>query len=480
MRRIKDCTLIAIDTVNPGAAIASLRKSMAQCEFDKVLLYTNIDLKLEGINTVQIPEIKSKDEYSEFILKHAYLPITTNYVLVTQHDSWVLNGDCFDERLYQYDWAGALWIENDGLANGNGGLSWRSKRLMKIIAMDDHINATAPEDVAVCRVYRRYLEKNYDLKWAPDDICEAFSFELRCPTQRTFGFHNFFHEPYKPIVVIRRLDAMGDAIQVEPVMEHFHNKGYRVVFETLPQFESLFYNHYFPVLFPRQIDPKVLATAKVYNLTMSYESNPKQLHLKSYYDFCEVPESEQVIRNPKLNVVVDKSNTLFPQKYVVLHIDQRAQPGRNVYGVEWYRVVEYLRNKGYLVIQIGKGDSIDTGAIRMNTLAEPMMAYLLAGCDAMIAVDSGPANVAVALGRKLIVFHGNVNPDYIWPDQTNIRVITNHKPNSNLCSLKYCWHETIGVEGQQCIDNKVSPPCTKFKTEQVIDAINELICQKEN
>src|ERR1700749_4959357 len=105
MKRIKDCTLIAIDTLNPGAAIASLRKCMSQCEFDKVILYTNIELNLDGINVVQIPPIKSKDEYSEFILKHAYLPITTNYVLVTQHDSWVLNGELFDERLYNYDWA---------------------------------------------------------------------------------------------------------------------------------------------------------------------------------------------------------------------------------------------------------------------------------------------------------------------------------------------------------------------------------------
>lgn len=475
MRRIKDCTLIAIDTINPGAAIASLRKSMTQCEFDEVILYTNVDIKLDGIRVAVINDIKSKDEYSEFILKQAWLAINTNYVLVSQHDSWVLNGDCFDERLYQYDYAGALWIEDDGLANGNGGLSWRSLRLMKIVAADDHINATAPEDVAICRVYRRYLEKNYDLKWAPDEICEQFSFELRAPIGRTFGFHGWFHEPYKPMVVIRRPAAMGDCIQCEPVMEYFHKKGYRVVLDTLPQFESLFYNHYFPVLFPRQIDPRVLATAKVYNLEMSYESNPKQLHLKSYYEFCEVPESEQVIRNPRLNVVVDKSTTLFPQKYVVLHIDQRAQPSRNIYGVEWHTVVEYLKSKDYLVVQIGKGESVDTGAIKMNTLAEPMMAYLLAGCEFMIAVDSGPANVAVALGRKLIVFMGSVNPEYIYPDRTNIRVITNHIEEQPLCNSPYCWHSVIGCEGVKCYIDETKPPCTQFHMGQVLDAINELI-----
>ncbi|SRR6266540_1559596 len=475
MRRIKDCTLIAIDTINPGAAIASLRKSMSQCEFDEVLLFTNIDIKLDGIKIIQIPEIKSKDEYSEFILKLAWRDIMTDYVLVTQHDSWILNGDLFDERLYNYDYAGALWIESDGLANGNGGFSWRSLRLMEAVAMDDHIDATAPEDVSICRVYRRYLEKNYDFKWAPDKICEQFSFELRSPIGRTFGFHNFFHEPYRPIVIIRRPAAMGDCIQCEPVMEYFHKKGYRVVLDTLPQFESLFYNHYFPVLFPRQIDPRVLATAKVYNLEMSYESNPKQLHLKSYYDFCEVSEGEQIIRNPKLNIVVDKSNTLFPDKFVVLHLDKRSQPGRNQYGIDWKEVVLYLQQMGFLVIQIGKGESEETGAIRMNTLAEPMLVYLLAGCEFMIAVDSGPANVAVALGKKLVVFHGAVNPAYIWPDMSNIKIITNHSEENPVCENKYCWHSTIGCEGVPCYVDFNNPPCTRFSTARVITAINELI-----
>lgn len=475
MRRIKDCTLIAIDTLNPGAAIASLRRSMAQCEFDEVLLYTNIDIKLDGIRIVQIPEIKSKDEYSEFILKQAWASIDSDFVLVSQHDSWILNADCFDERLYNYDWAGALWLENDGLANGNGGLSWRSLRLMKTVATDDHINATAPEDVAVCRVYRRYLERNYGFKWAPDEICEQFSFELRAPTQRTFGFHAWFHEPYKPMVVIRRRDAMGDVVQVEPIMEYFHKKGYRVVLDTLPQFETLFYNHYFPVLFPRQIDPRVLATAKVYNLEMSYESNPKQLHLKSYYEFCEVPEGEQVIRNPKLNVVVNKENTLFPQKYVCIHIDKRPQGGRNIYGIDWEAVVNHLLWQGFTVFQIGKGESEETGAIRINTLAEPLLMYLLAGAECCIGIDSGPMNVAVALGRKCIVFHGNVSPQYIWPDMKNIRVITKHNKENPVCKSEYCWHSVIGCEGVKCYLNESAPPCVQFETGDLIDAINELL-----
>lgn len=475
MRKIKDCTLIAIDTINPGAAIASLRKSMAQCEFDEVLLYTNVDIKLDGVKVVVIPEIKSKDEYSEFILKMAWRDIMTDYVLVTQHDSWILNGDCFDERLYNYDYAGALWLESDGLANGNGGFSWRSLRLMEKVAMDDNINSTAPEDVSVCRVYRRYLETRYNLKWAPDEICDRFSFELRTPTGPTFGFHGWFHEPYKPIVVIRRPAAMGDCIQCEPVMEYFHKKGYRVVLDTLPQFESLFYNHYFPVLFPRQIDPRVLATAKVYNLEMSYESNPKQLHLESYYDFCEVPKEERVIRNAKLNYFADESLKIFKQKYAVVHVDRREQAHRNADRVAWWKVTDYLKSKGYMVVQIGKNDSLNLDAIQMNTIEVPMMAYVVAGCDIFIGVDSGPSHIAVATGRKSVILFGSVNPMCIHADFTNVKAVTLHSPEAPVCATPYCWHNSITTTGQECIVDSFRPPCTLFGSENIINAINELI-----
>jgi ADP-heptose:LPS heptosyltransferase len=248
-----------------------------------------------------------------------------------------------------------------------------------------------------------------------------------------------------------------------------------VVLETLPQFEPLFQNHYYPVLFPRQTDPRVLATAKRYNLTMSYESNPKQLHLKSYYDFCEVPEEERVIRNPKLNFVVDESIKLF-KRYCVIHIDKRTtSTGRNVEGIDWSAVIWELEKNGLTPIQIGKGEHINTGALEMKTITQDLMCYLIAGCDLFIGCDSGPANIALATGRKMITFHGSVDPSYIYPDMTNVRVMTNHSKEKSVCENAYCWHSVIGCEGKKCEVNPELPPCTIYDTSELLNAINEMI-----
>lgn len=466
-------TMICADCSNPGLAIAAIRKSLQQIKPGRTILFTDKKYNFPDFETIVIKPLKSKKDYSHFIVKELYKYIETSHILIIQGDGYVLDHKQWDDDYLYFDVIGAPWPYDHDRRIGNGGASIRSLKLQQILGTDNLIDVVHPEDQSISIVYKFYLEEKYGIKFAPEELATKFSYELIEPTQKTFAFHGWHWPPFQETIVIHREASLGDVIQTEPILHYFHNKGYRVVLDTLPQFYELFRSHYFPVIPFGQLNPKIPYTH--INLDMSYESDPKKLHLKAYYEFAGIPEVEQVIRNPKLNFVVDKSNTLFPQKYVCVHLDVRAQNGRNVYGIDWSIVVEYLKGEGYLVVQIGKGESEDIGGIRMNTLAEPMMAYLLAGCDLFLGVDSGPSNVAVALGRKAVIFHGSVNPAYIWPDISNIRIITNHKEEEPICQNVYCWHSTIGCEGVKCYLDENNPPCSIFKTEDVISAINELL-----
>lgn len=471
MIELPQVTVIIVDTQNYAQAIYAIKKTLEQIKPAKTIWFTDrSDFDLPDVIISPISPIKSKADYSRFIIKGLAQAFDTSHCLVIQHDGYVIDGTAWDDNFLNYDYIGAPWLYPDPDRNvGNGGFSLRSKKLQLILCHDE-VEIIEPEDEVIGRLYRRWLEEKWYIRFAPEKLAHKFSYELHEPYGKTFGFHGRFHPPFKPIVVVNRTGAMGDVIQVEPVLHAFHKQGYRVVLKTLPQFYSLFASHYFPV---ESFDTLNKALPYKYvDLDMAYEINPKRLHMQSYFDIAGI---DGEIRSPKLNYTVDKSNTLFPHKYVCLHTDER-QAGRSVYGVNWSTVVQYLNDKGYLVIHIGKGVTEPVaGAIRMNTLAEPMLAYLLAGCEFMLAVDSGPANVAVALGKKLIVFHGSVNPEYIWPDMTNIKVITNHNKETPICESVYCWHSVIGCEGVECYVSKYAPPCTQFKTEQVINAINELI-----
>lgn len=493
MKELPRVTLIACDTQSPGRALASLKKSLTQIKPARTILFTNVELSLkDDIEIIQIPTLRGKGDYSRWIMRALWKHFDTDFVLVTQHDSWVLDGSVWTDEFMDYDFSGAPWIEQDGFTVGNGGFALKSKELCKVLGTDPVIKITHPEDSITCRVYRPYLEKEYGFKWCPEELAERFSFELREPTQPTFGFHSFFHTPFKETVVIRRKAAMGDIIMCEPVLHYFYKKGYRIVLDTLPQFFNLFLFHYFKVHQPEEVDPKLLRNAKFVDLDMSYESTPDRLHLTSYYEMAGIQNGE--IRNPKLTLQFNPKlpeHKLF-RKYCVLHTDIRSQGSRNAYGIDWDEVVAYLSGNGFTVVQIGHGEhTIPKGAVEMRNMNEPMLMRLIGGADLFLGCDSGPANIALAMDTPAVIWFGSVNPDYIIPDKTNVTVISNHNPEKPICRLPHCWSSAISTEGVECVEThgvikKVTkmwqgtecveqeeiPPCVRFTTQQVIDAIN--------
>ncbi len=476
MVEIPEITLICVDTVNHGRATIALKKSLQQIKPARTVFLTNIALEIEGIEVIQIPDIKSKKEYSQFVIKELYKYFDTSHVLLCQHDGYVLDGNQWNPEFLQWDYIGASWLETDGYAVGNGGFSLRSQNFCRIVAEDETILPLHPEDNVLCRIYRPYLEKKHGVKFAPVELADKFSFELKVPVTKTFGFHGYFHEPYKPTILIKRMAALGDLVQLEPVLYHFYKKGYRVVLDTLPQFFRLFQQHYFKINHPEEIDGRLLANAKCYDLDFSYESKPKQLHLKTYFEYCEVPESEMDLRNPSLNLHIEKvPGTKLFKKYCVLHLATRKQGGRNVQGtIDWPEVVQYLKQKGYDTIQIGGTDEdAIPGALQMMTPGEPFMMWVVRESDLFLGIDSGPANIAVAFEVPAAIFFGNVEASFIYADLSNIEIIE----NTPYCGNEKCWHNLEGCEGMECIVDEKKPPCVQFTHESVITAIDNL-CNK--
>jgi hypothetical protein len=474
MIELPHITVVIADTKNYGRAAYAIVKTLEQIKPAKTVWLTDIDYHHPEVEVVKIPPIKSKADYSRIMTKELTKYFQTPYCLTIQHDGYCIHGEAWKDEFYKYDFIGASWLYPDEDRNvGNDGFSLKSKRLCDILANDDFIEIVEPCDEILGRLYRRYLEQKYDIKYPSEEVADTFSYELRTPICKTLGFHGYFHQPYQETIVVTREASLGDVVMLEPILHYYHQKGFRVVLNTLPQFYELFKQHYFKVHHPSELDGRL--KYKEISLDLSYESNPKQLHLKSYYESCGIPENERVIRNPKLNFNVDESIKLF-KRYCVIHIDKRTiSTGRNVEGIDWIKVTNLLKRHGLTPIQIGKGEHEETGALEMKTITQDLMCYLIAGCDLFIGVDSGCSNVALATGRKMIVFHGSVDPSYIYPDMTNVRVMTNHNKEKSVCENAYCWHSVIGCEGKKCEVNPELPPCTIYDTSELLNAINEMI-----
>jgi hypothetical protein len=192
---LSDVTICAADCITSELAILAIKKSMEQCQFAEAILFSDCEpTSLEGIRFIAIDKMKSRDDYSRFILKELHLFIKTRFVLIVQWDGYVVDGSKWEESFTSYDYIGAKWNwHTDGKTVGNGGFSLRSKRLLDIASSDDFpFVENMPEDDQICRTYRDRLEA-HGIKFASEEVADRFSHERGIKQYDSFGFHGIFN-----------------------------------------------------------------------------------------------------------------------------------------------------------------------------------------------------------------------------------------------------------------------------------------------
>jgi len=202
-------TVCAADSVSPSLAARALALSTERCEFGDAVLFT--DAAVTGpFRTVAIEPLRSRADYSRFILKELPGRVATGYALVVQWDGYVVDPMAWTPEFLRYDYIGAKWPWHaDGLTVGNGGFSLRSRRLLEAgadprVSLDSDLG----EDQILCRLYRRPLEAELGVRFAPEAVAERFSYERTPPPGPTFGFHGLYnlwrHEGDEALVALAR------------------------------------------------------------------------------------------------------------------------------------------------------------------------------------------------------------------------------------------------------------------------------------
>lgn len=206
MISLKEVTLVCFDTRNLEAAINSMARSMSHINFSESIFFTNQELcskefvsytKDLGIRVVFVNDVKSITQYSLFILEKLDSYINTNFCLVTQWDSWVINSKSWDMDFLNYDYIGAIWPDYIENKVGNGGFSLRSKRLLKstreILETNSDFSIPLIEDDFICREKRKIFEEKYQLKFPDVELANKFSVERNGIPIGSFGFHGMFN-----------------------------------------------------------------------------------------------------------------------------------------------------------------------------------------------------------------------------------------------------------------------------------------------
>lgn len=192
---LPNVTLVCIDCVNVERAIKAIDVSKKEIQFCAIKLLTSLITNYD--HAVKIAAIKSAQAYSDFVIRELHAHVDTEFVLIIQHDGYVINPAAWKQEFLQYDYIGATWWYKDNRNVGNGGFSLRSQKLLNVLASDVNLSSHNyhPEDDYICRRIHDYLVTEHRIKFAPEDVANQFSIEaFHSPANEycgSFGFHGY-------------------------------------------------------------------------------------------------------------------------------------------------------------------------------------------------------------------------------------------------------------------------------------------------
>ena len=197
-------SISCIDTLNYEKSIHALKRSVETLKqktyVDRIYWYSDKPIvdHIYGVPVTYVPinSITGQLDYSYVTLKLCPEVCTQDFDIIVQWDGYAVNPDAWTDGFFNYDYIGATW--DDGVV-GNGGFSWRSRKLYdafqtvdikwdyKQFASDlvdrpmhygeDKNGRFVPEDVVICRLYKAYFESKMNIKYAPYEIADRFSVE---------------------------------------------------------------------------------------------------------------------------------------------------------------------------------------------------------------------------------------------------------------------------------------------------------------
>jgi hypothetical protein len=189
-------TIAVADCLHPRLAARALEISIDKAEFGDAVLFS--DGTVAGrFRCEAIPTIRSMDDYSRFCLYELGKRVATPFVLVVQWDGYVVDAAAWTSQFLRYDYIGAPGFSSEAMRHrpwvvGNGGFSLRSRRLLDAVAKLPPLDGIA-EDRFICEVYRKTLENEHGIRFAPEALADRFCFFQRDPRGPTFGFHGFYN-----------------------------------------------------------------------------------------------------------------------------------------------------------------------------------------------------------------------------------------------------------------------------------------------
>lgn len=311
------------------------------------------------------------------------------------------------------------------------------ERIIGIIASEKHLmlgidDAGEPFDEWY------YMDANPDVRMAVGNRMFANGYDHYKQWGKADGRKPYDPETLynkEPAAIVHRRYAMGDVILSEPIVRSLKNHGYKKVYID-SQFTSVFETH------PDVSTGSLPLWADYFELDWSYNDSTKKLIQDAYLDTCSLTMAIEE-KVPRIFLTAEEKawaqTTLGEGKWVIIDpghmIDRLRALIINWGSVQWGQIVEHVKKKGFKTLIIGKDHNrvavpnIDLNMVGKTT--ERQLFALINHAHAIIGVDSGPLNIAQAVGTPGVGLYEQVHlPKFrlAWGSLITPIVVSNHQP----------------------------------------------------
>lgn len=282
----------------------------------------------------------------------------------------------------------------------------------------------------------------------------------------------------RQIKYLIRKRALGDVLWAEPVIRQLAQKYSFIVYTKYPElFENFPFRN---VRFQKEVSASgksIIQAEKILNIQFfsinlddAYEKMPDKHFLHAYQLKAAVPITYEY---PKLYLSnAEKKFRLVDGKYVLLHIESKSDKKfRQVFGVDWNKIVEYFNCIGFKVVQIGVHPLAIENAIHIKTSIRELIS-LCYHASYFVGIDSGPSHIASSLQIPSLIFFGAINP------------VNRHFPElfKGILLKQPCEYDNdqAKVLSKSCVTCKRSNDpeialCCIYSTENILSKIQQLI-----
>jgi ADP-heptose:LPS heptosyltransferase len=284
----------------------------------------------------------------------------------------------------------------------------------------------------------------------------------------------------KPFIYLIRKRGLGDVLWIEPVIRQLATRYKKLIVHT--KYNALFQHYPLPnVIFKDKLSiaEKLLWKLESFfktalfsiSLEWAYEKRPKMHFLNGYQQQAGLPFTREY---PQLHLSKEELqlNPVGAEKYAVLHVESFSDKNyRKVYGINWNNVAQYLIEKGFTVVQLGKDPAPIENVQHIRTTIREMM-VVIKKSSLFIGIDSGPSHLAASLGTPALLFFGAVNPNYRhFPELMKGHIL------QQACEFAGCYHESSNMEEVDCklVGSTGIPKCSLHTTGYVREKIDLII-----